>query len=84
MVNPCDNEVGGDAWPGVGHRNGDGGGTRNPFGLDFASNRFVRQHSDETDISRESTTIDQCVTNISQFRRCGTLVFVRRTVTVME
>ena len=28
-------------WPGVGHKNRDGGGTLNPFGEDFRSNGYV-------------------------------------------
>ena len=42
VVNPCNiDELNGEAWPGVGHRNIEGGGTRNPFGLDFSANRQV-------------------------------------------
>ena len=43
VKNPCDNELEGEAWPGVGHRNVAGGGTRNPFGLDFKANDYVRR-----------------------------------------
>ena len=28
-------------WEGVGHKNADGGGVRNPFGKDFAKNSYV-------------------------------------------
>ena len=59
MVNPCDNEVGGDAWPGVGHRNVAGGGARNPFGLDFASNQFVRTEYDSLVIVKHSLKVQK-------------------------
>ena len=42
VVNPCNiDELNGEAWPGVGHRNIEGGGARNPFGLDFNANGKV-------------------------------------------
>ena len=43
VVNPCDLDgVRGQPWPGVGHRQTAGSGTRNPFGEDWAKNGFVR------------------------------------------
>ncbi|XP_013391507.1 MOXD1 homolog 1 isoform X2 [Lingula anatina] len=35
IPHPCDSSQ---LWPGVGHQNTQGGGARNPFGLDFAAN----------------------------------------------
>ena len=44
VVNPCNiDELNGEAWPGVGHRNIEGGGARNPFGLDFNANAQVSE-----------------------------------------
>ena len=40
IPNPCP-QLEGDTWYGVGHRNYQGGGSRNPFGEDFAANDFV-------------------------------------------
>ncbi|PVD28566.1 hypothetical protein C0Q70_11155 [Pomacea canaliculata] len=37
VLNPCDKS----AWPGVGHKVSQGGGQRNPFGLDFAAAGYV-------------------------------------------
>ena len=42
VVNPCDLDgVRGQPWPGVGHRQTAGSGTRNPFGNDWARNGWV-------------------------------------------
>ena len=42
VVNPCDLDgVRGQPWPGVGHRQTAGSGTRNPFGNDWATNGGV-------------------------------------------
>ena len=38
IPNPCNRNL---RWPGVGHQNTQGGGLRNPFGLDFHKNGQV-------------------------------------------
>lgn len=48
VTNPCNTSQ---VWCGVGHQNKYGGGSRNPFGLDFAANNHV-SYKDKTLSSR--------------------------------
>ena len=45
----------GGTWQGVGHENAQGGGPRNPFGLDFAANGHVSHENSCLHISQVNT-----------------------------
>ena len=93
VVNPCDLDgVRGQPWPGVGHRQTAGSGTRNPFGNDWARNGWVSSdvyrsvvkhpHVNETAKARGGFYCSLDKNALRLINRCGTRVSAIRTAMV--